>query len=134
MNGEIEAGLTTILSRIALVFTLVTIAILARGCLPRFAAFAAYFSHVFAIFADGLAAFTTSFARFCAIKFMRGSFFMRRTPAGTGDIALLVFIHGGETAMAGTFFCLLLLTLPRLAGGAGRFVLRFVTFWFVTGG
>ena len=121
------------MSRITLVFSL-TGAILARGCLPCFAAFAAYFSHMFAIFADGFAAFATSFARFCAIKFMRCPFFMRRTTAGTGNIALLVFIHGGETTMAGTFFCGLLFTLCGLAAGWGRFAFVLITFWLITGG
>jgi hypothetical protein len=48
----------------------------------------------------GFTPFSTSFARFCGIKLMSGSFFVGRFTAFARDFALLAFVHGSKTALA----------------------------------
>jgi hypothetical protein len=71
-------------------------------------AFAANLGHVLTIPADNFAALAACLAGFLCIPFVRGTLFVSRFASLAGDCTLFVFIHGGETAIAGAslFFCM----------------------------
>src|SRR5690242_5218407 len=67
-----------------------------------FPAFATDFRHVLPILADRFTAFMAGVARFFRVKLVCCAFFMSGMTALAGYFPLLVLVHGGETAIAGS--------------------------------
>lgn len=67
-------------------------------------AFPAYFTHVFAVPAHHLPAFTTGFPCFVAVPLMRYPLLVCRTAALACNALLLLAVHGGKTTIGGTSF------------------------------
>jgi len=89
---SVRIGRATLASRAAVAATLLAT--------TSFAALAPDLGHVLAILAHRNSTLATSGASFVRRKFMSGSLLMRGTTALAGDLALLVGIHRGKSAIA----------------------------------
>ena len=107
-------------------------AILADG----FTALASDFRHVFPVLADGFPAFATDFRhmpailadrfttfmaclpRFFGVKLVGRAFFMSGVTALAGYLPLLVLVHGGKTAIAGSVSAALIIPVTAMRTAA----------------
>jgi hypothetical protein len=83
-----------------------------------FPAFATDFRHMSAILADRFTTFMACLPRFFGVKLVRRAFFMSGMTALAGYLPLLVLVHGGKTAIAGSVSAALIIPVTAMRTAA----------------